>query len=522
MGGSFGLTYGLVYAGLIVGIALSVLLVLWFISQLNWLKKNSKKNNTKVKVSVLPFLLATGLYASELSVLAIIGCVAGVLLVANSITFGVVKNKKKALAVEDKAEVKEAKEAPAKEEIKEIKQELASPAEVKEIKEEPVQQEIKAEEVAEESPATDKIKEDAEESKKVEPAVTVGGKKGNFVVIKYSRSFLSKIIQAEDNAKAFYAELKNEILSYGKPKSRISWKQESFRVGRALAVKMTIKGKTLCLNLPLNPADYKGTKYNVEDVSSVAKNADAPALYRVSGTRKLLYAKDLIAQVMAKFGLEKKAIQAIDYAKELPYETDKALIKKGLIKVLTDEEASSGTQFAPAKQVAEVAVSDTVKEEGKPRLSIKYSRSFASKIMQAKEDTKAFYSELKNELLSYAKVKDRLSWKHESYRVGRALAVKMTVKGKTLCLNLALDPAKYADTKYKIEDVSSVAKNADAPALYRITSARKCGYAKDLIAKVMANFDLEKVETKRVDYVTKNPFRKDETLIKNGLIKVLK
>ena len=466
---NYGWIYGVVFGGLIVLGAGALLAIVWLISQMKWLKKNPNKKNVKLHSTVLPILLGAFIYATELSILTILCCVAGVLLIANGVAFGSVKRRKKH---------NEAYEARQNSQPEKEVEEIA-------VTEDSVDLGFKP-----------KIKED-----------------DNFIVIKYSRSFISKIIQASEQTKDFYSELKNEILSYKKVKSRISWKHESFRVGRALAVRMSVKGKTLCLNLALNPEDYINAKFKVEDVSDVNKNADVPALFRVSGTRKLAYAKELIASVMAKFGLEKQIIERTDYAYQHPYEEDKPLIKKGLIKVLTDKDAKKGTRFATSKEEVATTMDNTA--------TVRYDRSFASKIIRAKKETKVYYSELKNEILSYAKVKSRISWKHESFRVGRALAVRMSVKGKTLCLNLALNPEEYINAKYKIENVSSVNKNADVPTLIRISGVRKLGFAKELIASVMAKFGLEKQQTEVVNYVKQNALQSEKTLIQKGLIKVL-
>ena len=86
----------------------------------------------------------------------------------------------------------------------------------------------------------------------------------------------------------------------------------------------------------------------------------------------------------------------------------------------------------------------------KPRpgmfIRYRYNRSFAAKLIQSEDKVKRWYSELKRELLSYKKVAARVSWRHESFRYGRPTAAKFVIRGKTLCLCLALDPAAYAES----------------------------------------------------------------------------
>ena len=91
---------------------------------------------------------------------------------------------------------------------------------------------------------------------------------------------------------------------------------------------------------------------------------------------------------------------------------------------------------------------------------VRYDRSCAAKLCQLKKETKEWYSELKNELLSYEKVKARSSWRYETYRIAKTPVARFTVRGKTLCLLLAVDPTAYIDTKYKVENFSDNAAMA--------------------------------------------------------------
>ena len=149
-------------------------------------------------------------------------------------------------------------------------------------------------------------------------------------VIRYNRSFMAKYIQASDETKTYYVHLKNEILSYMKVRGRVSWRRESFRFGKSAAVKMTIRGKTLCLFFPLDPVQFAGSKYDVEDVSDTTLYADTPCMYRIISEKREKYAKELIALVMEMLGTRRTNREYEDYY--LPYEGIVQLIDKGLVK----------------------------------------------------------------------------------------------------------------------------------------------------------------------------------------------
>ena len=149
--------------------------------------------------------------------------------------------------------------------------------------------------------------------------------------VRYNRSFTAKICQQSNETKEWYSELKNELLSYERVRARMSWKRESFRIGRLNLARLVVRGKTLCLLLAVEPISYTGTKYTVEDVSNVASTADTPTLYRIKSARRLKYAKEMLEGIMREVKTYKKPdFEAQDYF--LPYEGDMALIQRGLIK----------------------------------------------------------------------------------------------------------------------------------------------------------------------------------------------
>ena len=160
--------------------------------------------------------------------------------------------------------------------------------------------------------------------------VTTTDEKGNIFQIRYIKSFKAKLIQSPGETKKYYEELKNEVLSYKKTSSRISWHYDSINSGRNQVLKFAVRGKTLCVYLPLNVDEYLDSKYKVEKVES-KKYEDVPCLFRIKNDKRFGYAKELIAVVAANLGLEKDEAQSEVYS-DLPYEPNKPLIERGLIK----------------------------------------------------------------------------------------------------------------------------------------------------------------------------------------------
>lgn len=164
--------------------------------------------------------------------------------------------------------------------------------------------------------------------------------------LRYDRSFTARLIQSDDELKQWYTELKNALLGFKKSKARMSWKRESFRIGRETLAKLSFRGKTLCIFLPLNPADFVDTKYKVEDVSkkvddpskpvsveepaTPAQQDDTPCMYRIKNARRVKYAIELIEMAAAKYDTPRIERESEDFY--VPYEGILELINKGLIK----------------------------------------------------------------------------------------------------------------------------------------------------------------------------------------------
>ena len=172
--------------------------------------------------------------------------------------------------------------------------------------------------------------EDADEADE-DLEIIVGGKK---IFARYSRSFLAKLMQVSDGAKAYYAELANYLLSHKNVKNRISWAFSSFNCGRQKIAKLNIRGKTLWLYLALDPKEFENTKYFVKDVSDKKKYEAVPCMVKVRSARGVKFAKELIdilseqAQLV-KLEAPKTPVDAAEY----PYDTMKNLIERGLVKV---------------------------------------------------------------------------------------------------------------------------------------------------------------------------------------------
>ena len=212
---------------------------------------------------------------------------------------------------------KKTEPAPVVEEAKE--EPLPEPAPVvEEIKEEPVSE-------PEPEPAPEVIPEPVEEVKEevpAEPAPAEPAEKNKIIRI----PFQTRMINADEEMKKNYNELKNEILSYG-VNSRVSNSGDAFRLHRKTYVKITIAGLSLKLYFALDPKDYKDSPLPIQDAGHKGIYAEIPLVFKVKSGLSMRRAKELIQTVMEKDGFEQGPIADTDWVeklKEEPVEAEEA------------------------------------------------------------------------------------------------------------------------------------------------------------------------------------------------------
>ena len=201
-----------------------------------------------------------------------------------------------------------------------------------------------------------------------------------------------------------------------------------------------------------------------------------------------------------------------------------------------EETTEEPAEEAPAEEPAEeLAVAEAAAEEEEDEAEdaeevevdefgnvTRYRKSFLARLIQTQNPNQDYYTELKNELLSYKGVKSRVSWNFDSFNKGRKKCAKIAIRGKTLVIYLALDPKdeeKFPTTKYHQFDVGHVARFAEVPFGLKVRSPRALKYAKELIAILMAELGLVKKEIVEEDYHM--PYETTDQLVERGLIKII-
>ena len=257
------------------------------------------------------------------------------------------------LVCEYETEEEPAVEEVVEESVEEVEEVVEEPAlevvaeepQVEEVVEEPV-----VEEVVEEEPAAEEVPEVEEvvvefAASAAEP-VYEEGLDGELIdaetglVVRLKRSFTAKMKQSDEKIKSYYSDIKNELTSYKKINSNVSWHGDRFNFGRDTVAKIGINGKTLCFYIDLDPNDpeLKQTVYHQKDVSAQKAYESTPFMVKVKSDAALKKALRLVGILAEKREAEKNTnFEPVDYVLEFAYESTKSLFEAGYIKATKEK-----------------------------------------------------------------------------------------------------------------------------------------------------------------------------------------
>ena len=153
---------------------------------------------------------------------------------------------------------------------------------------------------------------------------------------------------------------------------------------------------------------------------------------------------------------------------------------------------------------------------------MRYNRSFIARIIQGTDEQKTYYGEVRNALLSYKKVNSNIAWGAERFHKGRETIARFKIRGKTLILYLALDPATHEYSVYHHKDVSDNKSDAGTPMMIKVKSPLGVKKAVRLIDEMLAARNGEKRNIPQRDYAAMYPYETIEELIEDGLVKDVK
>ena len=154
-----------------------------------------------------------------------------------------------------------------------------------------------------------------------------------------------------------------------------------------------------------------------------------------------------------------------------------------------------------------------------PALTTRFKRSFKAKIIESDEEVKGYYFNLKNTFLSYARIASQVSWSNDRFTFAGDTVAKIGVRGKTLCLYLALNPDEFPSSVYHQRFAGDTKMYEKTPMMVKVKSGVALKRAIRLVEMLMENLGAVREDREPVDYSQEFAFRSEEQLLAEGLIK---
>lgn len=223
-------------------------------------------------------------------VIALFVCLA-IVIVAGVVAFAIAQSRCDNHVSAPAEEVAEPEESVVEEVEEEIKEEVAV---AQEVAVEEVKEEVK-EEIAK-APVEEVVADDED--------VEIGDVSDADIAKRIA--FGTKLLTFGENIQGYFNTIYNKFISLRKINPRISTKGVSFRLGRDLIARLTIRGKTMRLHLALNVADYDTAIYFQKDMGDVKSYVEIPLMVKVRSDRGMKNAMKLIEALIEKKGIEAK------------------------------------------------------------------------------------------------------------------------------------------------------------------------------------------------------------------------
>ncbi len=267
------------------------------------------------------------------------------------------------------------------------------------------------------------------------------------------RHFKQKLIDSPDFIQDRYEQIVSLLSRIEGIRVIEGKKQESFKKGHSPVARFNFRGKTLCILLALNPIEYQNTKYIFTDISEFKSHTHYPMRVKLTSDRQVRWAKELINDIITKNGwtLQEE--------------------RKPILEMENDVQA----QEQPHKFLEHLR-------------GVRHRRSFGQRLRRSTKEIKDRYKTIVAHLKNVQNVREIESDHFRTFRIKNKPIAKITMKGKTLNVYLALNPNEYQNTKYIFQDVSHVKKYALYPMRVRLTSDRQVRWTCELIDKIMQGY----------------------------------
>lgn len=169
--------------------------------------------------------------------------------------------------------------------------------------------------------------------------------------VRYALGFDAKLRYSDDETKAHYVALSDGFRAYAGITVEKNFSLQHIMFGNELLATVTFIGKRLCVAFALDPAEYENGKYHGEDKSDKKRFQRTPLVVRILSENKVEVAEYLMAQIAAKFGVEKGKVKKYKYDLAEKSQTD--LVVSGAVRVVIVDEVPPGMVIPTQSEAAE-------------------------------------------------------------------------------------------------------------------------------------------------------------------------
>ena len=113
----------------------------------------------------------------------------------------------------------------------------------------------------------------------------------------------------------------------------------------------------------------------------------------------------------------------------------------------------------------------------------------------------------------------QVNWSNDRFAFNNETVAKIAVRGRTLCLYLALDPEEFPESVYHQKFAGNTKMYERTPLMMKVKSNVALKRSLRLIELLAERLGVVKEEIEPVDYVSQYAFRSEEELLNEGLIK---
>ncbi|MBQ9791469.1 MAG: hypothetical protein IJW28_02680 [Clostridia bacterium] len=264
---------------------------------------------------------------------------------------------------------------------------------------------------------------------------------------KYDYSFTAKIMLCKKGSiiNKFYSKLRNRLYQYKGVTSVITWNGESFYYEGIEIAKIMIDRTYLDLFVAIEYGFFRNSKYNVKNAIRTAPGKTTPSKLNIDTEEDYIEACDIVDMVAEKYNLTKsRKYTNVDYStRQVQLNT---LIHRGL--VITDKMIEDESSLEP-KEVKNIYKAAYVRNKSVRHITLTNDdnslsmcmcevtntfRYFIERLKGCNARCTANYTNLKNILLSYEKMINKIDQAKETFYLGN-VNVCVTVNEKHIFIH---------------------------------------------------------------------------------------